>query len=60
MSASKDKADFNKQESTSISSVPGITFMSSLSDRNGNVLHIIPGQGHKYYEKPKYKVLTNF
>lgn len=47
-------------ESTSISSVPGITFMSSLSDRNGNVLHIISGQGYKYYEKPKYKVLTNF
>ena len=43
-----------------IASVPGITFMSSLSDKNGNVLHIIPGQGYRYYEKPKYKVLTNF
>ncbi len=41
-------------------SVPGLTFMSSLSDRNGNVLHIIPGQGCKYYEKPEYCVLTNF
>lgn len=47
-------------ENEEISSVPGVTFMSSLSDKNGNVLHIIPGQGYKYYEKPKYKVLTNF
>lgn len=43
-----------------VCSVPGVTFMSSLSDANGNVLHIIPGQGYKYYEKPKYQVLTNF
>ena len=41
-------------------SVPGVTFMSSLSDKNGNVLHIIPGQGSRYYEKPEYQVLTNF
>ncbi len=41
-------------------SVPGVTFMPSLSDREGNVLHIIPGQGFKYYEKPEYAVLTNF
>ena len=34
--------------------------MSALSDINGNVLHIIPGQGYKYYEKPEYVVLTNF
>lgn len=47
-------------ESNSICSAPGITFMSSLSDKEGNVLHIIPGQGYKYYEKPLYKVLTNF
>ena len=47
-------------ETKDISSVPGVTFMSSLSDRNGNVMHIIPGQGYRYYEKPKYKVLTNF
>ena len=47
-------------ESQSISSVPGLTFMSSLSDKNGNVLHIVPGQGYKYYEKPIYQVLTNF
>ena len=47
-------------ESQSISSVPGLTFMSSLSDKNGNVLHIVPGQGYKYYENPIYQVLTNF
>lgn len=47
-------------ESRPIYSAPGLTFMSSLSDRNGNVLHIVPGQGCKYYEKPEYKVLTNF
>ena len=41
-------------------SVPGLTFMSALSDAKGNVLHIIPGQGVKYYEKPEYKILTNF
>lgn len=41
-------------------SVPGNTFMSSLSDKEGNVLHIIPGQGYKYYDKPEYKILTNF
>ncbi|MBO4453008.1 MAG: hypothetical protein J5793_03645 [Clostridia bacterium] len=41
-------------------SVPGMTFMSSLSDAGGNVLHIVPGQGAKYYEKPVFKVLTNF
>lgn len=43
-----------------VCSVPGVTFMSSLSDKNGNVLHIIPGQGYKYYEKPRFQVLTNF
>lgn len=47
-------------EVEAVCSVPGVTFMSSLSDRDGNVLHIIPGQGYKYYEKPKYQVLTNF
>ena len=34
--------------------------MSALSDKDGNVLHIIPGQGYKYYKKPEYKILTNF
>ena len=41
-------------------SIPGVTFMSMLSDAEGNVLHIIPGQGSCYYEKPEYKILTNF
>ena len=43
-----------------IASVPGVTFMSALSDAEGNVLHIVPGQGSQYYEKPEYKILTNF
>lgn len=47
-------------EKHQVFSVPGLTFMGSLSDSKGNVLHIIPGQGYRYYEKPKYKVLTNF
>ena len=41
-------------------SVPGCTFMSALSDAAGNVLHIVPGQGNLYYERPEYKILTNF
>lgn len=41
-------------------SVPGVTFMSALSDQEGNVLQIIPGQGNRYFEKPRYQVLTNF
>ena len=41
-------------------SIPGVTFMSALSDANGNVIHIIPGQGSLYYEKPEYRILTNF
>ena len=41
-------------------SIPGLTFMSALSDREGNVLHIVPGQGIKYYEKPDHAILTNF
>ena len=43
-----------------VCSVPGVTFMASLSDKDGNVLHIVPGQGCEYFEKPKFKVLTNF
>ena len=41
-------------------SVPGVTYMCSMTDAGGNVLHIIPGQGYKYYEKPVYQVMTNF
>lgn len=47
-------------ETQPICSVPGLTFMAALSDRDGNVLHIVPGQGCTYYEKPEYKILTNF
>ena len=47
-------------EEKPVCSVPGVTFMSSLSDRNGDVLHLVPGQGCLYYEKPKYKIMTNF
>ena len=43
-----------------VCSIPGLTFMSALSDADGNVLHIVPGQGSIYYEKPEYKILTNF
>ena len=47
-------------ETRQVFSIPGLTFMSALSDAEGNVLHIVPGQGHEYYEKPEYKILTNF
>ena len=47
-------------EQGNISSIPGVTFMAALSDGDGNVLHIIPGQGYKYYKRPEYKILTNF
>ena len=32
-------------ETRPVCSVPGLTFMGSLSDAEGNVLHIVPGQG---------------
>ena len=47
-------------ESGPVYSVPGVTFMSSLSDKDGNVLQIVPGRGCLYFEKPRYKVMTNF
>lgn len=50
----------NIAKTETICSVPGLTFMSALSDKNGNVLHIVPGQGVEYYERPDYKILTNF
>ena len=43
-----------------IYSIPGVTFMAALSDEEGNVLHIVPGQGCRYYERPPYAILTNF
>ena len=47
-------------ESEPICSEPGVTFMGALTDRNGSVLQIIPGQGVRYLEKPRHAVLTNF
>lgn len=47
-------------EKNEICSVPGVTFQSQLTDKAGNVLQIIPGQGCRYLEKPKYSVMTNF
>ena len=47
-------------EKEKIASVPGVTFMAALSDKDGNVLHVVPGQGCRYYPRPEYKVLTNF
>ena len=47
-------------EKETVYSVPGVTFMSSLSDKDGNVLQIIPGQGNRYFARPKYQILTNF
>ena len=43
-----------------IFSVPGVTFQAQLSDKEGNVLQITPGQGYKYIPKPEYSVMTNF
>ena len=47
-------------ESRPVYSVPGVTFMSALSDAEGSVLHIVPGQGARWYERPEYCILTNF
>lgn len=47
-------------ESRAVYSVPGLTFMGALSDAQGNVLHIVPGQGCRYCERPEHAVLTNF
>lgn len=50
----------NIVKKNNIYSVPGVTFQSQLTDRGGNVLQITPGQGYKYFEKPKYSIMTNF
>ena len=47
-------------DTRAVFSVPGLTFMGALSDAEGNVLHIVPGQGSRYYERPDHAVLTNF
>lgn len=43
-----------------ITSVPGITFQAQLSNKNGDALQIISGQGYKLLNKPKFSILTNF
>lgn len=43
-----------------VCSIAGTTFMGALSDAEGNVLHIVTGQGSTYYARPPYCVLTNF
>ena len=43
-----------------VCSVPGVTYQSQLSDRDGNVLQIVPGQGTRYLERPPFLVMTNF
>ena len=47
-------------KSNPVCSVPGLTFQSQLSDRDGNVLQIVPGQGVRYLQRPHYSVMTNF
>lgn len=47
-------------EKEKICSIKGVTFQSQLSDINGNVLQITPGQGCQYIKKPKYSIMTNF
>ena len=47
-------------ETGKVCSVPGVTFMSCLSDADGNVLQIVPGQGSLFFEKPAFSVMTNF
>lgn len=46
--------------SSPVCSILGLTFQAQLSDKNGNVLQIVPGQGYKYYERPENLVMTNF
>lgn len=47
-------------ENEDIASVPGVTFQAQLSNQNGDVLQIIPGQGYQYKKHPLYCVMTNF
>ncbi|MBO7385388.1 MAG: hypothetical protein J6U63_03490 [Clostridia bacterium] len=47
-------------EKGNVCSEKGVTFMAALSDAEGNVLYIVPGQGCLYWEKPAYQLLTNF
>ena len=47
-------------ESGAVCSVAGVSFQAQLSDREGNVLQIVPGQGNRYLERPRFSVMTNF
>ena len=47
-------------ERGNVCSVSGVTFQSQLSDKEGNVLQIVPGQGMRYLERPPYSIMTNF
>jgi len=43
-----------------VCSVDKQTFMAQLSDKQGNVLQVIPGQGYVYKNKPTYSIMSNF
>ena len=47
-------------EREKIASVPGVTFQAQLSNHNGDVLQIVPGQGYQYKQHPLYSIMTNF
>lgn len=47
-------------EQDPVCSIPGVTFQSQLSNGDGNVLQIVPGQGVRYLPRPRYSVMTNF
>ncbi|MDR2931065.1 MAG: hypothetical protein LBV06_09220 [Propionibacteriaceae bacterium] len=47
-------------EREAVSSVPGVTFQAQLSDQQGDVLRIVPGQGHQFLKRPRCAVMTNF
>lgn len=54
-------SDIRKEaEAGRVCSVPGLTFMGALSDRDGNLLQVVPGQGCRYLAKPRCAVMTNF
>lgn len=47
-------------QSGCVCSMPSITYMAQISNREGDVIQVVPGQGTKYLERPKYSVMTNF
>lgn len=47
-------------EKEKIASVPKVTFQAQLSNQNGDVLQIVPGQGYQYKQHPLYSIMTNF